>query len=70
MNSELNMLKNETMKKDEAVHMLKLENEFLHQKLSDHEENYSIYLKDLETKIEKNQREKKLQIKGLKDIIE
>lgn len=58
------------MKKDETIHMLRLDSEFLQQKLSDQEENYSIYLKDLEMKIEKNQKEKKLQIKALKDTLE
>ncbi len=70
LNTEITLLKNEMMKKDEIVHMLKLDVEFLQQKLSDQEENYSIYLKDLETKIERNQKEKKLQIKTLKDNIE
>ena len=58
------------LKKDEILHMLKLDVEFLQQKLSDQEENYTIYLKDLELKIEKNQKEKKIQIKTLKDTIE
>lgn len=70
LNTEITLLKNEMMKKDEIIHMLKLDVEFLQQKLSDQEENYAIYLKDLEAKIEKNQKEKKLQIKTLKDNIE
>jgi hypothetical protein len=39
------------MKKDEILHMIKLDVDFLQQKLSDQEENYSVYLKDLEAKI-------------------
>ncbi len=38
--------------------------------MSDQEENYSVYLKDLEAKIEKSQKEKKLQLQALKNTIE
>lgn len=45
------MLKNELIKRDETIHMLRLENDFMQQKLQDQEDNYTLYLKDLESKI-------------------
>lgn len=51
LSNEVNMLKNEIIKRDESIHMLRLENEFMQQKLQDQEDNYTVYLKDLESKI-------------------
>lgn len=64
------MLKNEIIKRDESIHMLRLENEFMQQKLQDQQDNYTVYLKDLESKIEKNQKEKKLQMQSLRNSLE
>ena len=51
LSNEVNILKNEIIKRDESIHMLRLENEFMQQKLQDQEDNYTVYLKDLESKI-------------------
>lgn len=42
----------------------------MQQKLQDQEDTYASYMKELEAKIEKNQREKRLQIQGLKTTLE
>ena len=42
----------------------------MQQKLQDQEDNYTVYLKDLESKIQKNQKEKKLQMQALRNSLE